>query len=231
MTLAARCGIVYHDALGLEIDGGRSFGILGLLDIVERQQLGQRAEGDGKADEMAPRVVLLHVLDRVDKDGGIIADDEVGDGGPLDGLGRGADDVDPGGAHPADGAVEVEIHNDVHGLLGDLAQLLPPFADVSAEGSLHDQTARPERGHGGRGQGVRGGGFGLHVARIGEKPRATTALVWEFCSIGSLAGLVGPRVAIGRGGDAWEASRWGCPRSGTGNESRAGLWQQGSSQD
>ncbi len=49
MALSAGRGVVDHDALGLQIDERGLLGTFGLLDAIQRQQLGERAELDGRS--------------------------------------------------------------------------------------------------------------------------------------------------------------------------------------
>lgn len=122
-------------------------------------QLGKGAKLHGELDMVTTRVILLHRLDHIGKDGFVFAGNEVGDGGSFDRVDGCANHVSPRGTDPFDGAVEVEINNDVEGLCSSFPQLLTLFTDVLANGSFHDNgILGAQRGEGRGGQ--RGGRWG-----------------------------------------------------------------------
>lgn len=138
MALPSSGAIIYHNALGLELDSDRFIlGGLGFLDTSERQQLGQGAEIKGEANEVTSRVVLLHGVNGFCKHGLVFADDQFGDGGALDCVGLRANDINPRRADPSYGAVEVEVYDDIECLFGSFSKVFPFFSDVLAQCSLH----------------------------------------------------------------------------------------------
>jgi hypothetical protein len=114
MTFPTRGPAVYHDALGLQVDNnGLGRLLLGCVEHFQGHELGQRAQLDGETDELAPSVILGHALDNFGENGGVVAHNELGNRGADDRVWLGSDHVHPRGADPADGPVNVEVHDDI----------------------------------------------------------------------------------------------------------------------
>lgn len=193
MTLEASGSVVYHDALGFQVDdvlaaaaaaaaatavvvfvvvayGGCLDGTLLVVRVgvpgALPPQEGERAQGHGKAGDVATRIVLFDRLDRFGELVGVVQQ-QFGHGPAHDVFWIGADDVLPRLADIADLAVQTKVHNDVHAVLGGLLEVLAFVAHVLAHGALHVDAVHQagsgllfEGGDGRRGQGWRAGRVG-----------------------------------------------------------------------
>lgn len=114
--------VVYHNALGFEV-GCLWLGFLGIgvRTVAHGAEFRQGAKLNGEANSVTLRVILLHRFNHVGEDGLVFAGYQVGHGGATDRVERGADNVGPRRTDPFDSAVQVQVHDDVEGLLGGLA--------------------------------------------------------------------------------------------------------------
>jgi hypothetical protein len=77
---------------------------------------------------VTPGIILLHGLDDFGEDPPVVANDDVGQGLPLNDLWLGSDDVHPGRANPPDRSIQVQVHDDIEGLFSNLAELVSLFS-------------------------------------------------------------------------------------------------------
>lgn len=168
MAFSARCSVVDHDALGFEVNDS-IFGRFTIFSVItDREQSGQGPELDGETEKVTSRVIVLHGLDGGGEDRLIFADNQVGNSGTTNRLGRGANDIGPRITDPAYSSVEIQVHNDVQCLFCSLSELFSLVPDIFAERSLHE--ASPQRSNGRGRQHVWSGRAFLHRGcTLGEK--------------------------------------------------------------